>query len=125
MDFEKKIVAAHEFLESKDIYRGSSVPLLFRIVRLFGVKIAPPHFRGFTSNALTMGAFFCIFWGVGMALLIGLGFLPHKPMPVGRLAILLCMMALLSGVLFGLAMGAYYRHSANKNMIPKWRDFTG
>lgn len=125
MDFERKLIAANRLLESKGIHTGNSAPPMFRLLRFFGIRIAPPHFRGFAANALTMGAFFSICWGAIMALFIGLGFLPHKPEPLERAALLFCTITLVSGILFGLAMAAYYRHGANKNGIPGWSDFAG
>lgn len=123
MEFEAKVVAARRFLAARGVAPGSVAPPLFRLCWRLGIEVAPPHFRRFGANALTLGGFFGVAWSLCMGLLMGLGVLPHRPMPMYGLVGGCLLMMVVSGALFGLAMAFHYQRDARRHRVPAWPAF--
>ncbi|WP_282277886.1 DUF6404 family protein [Stenotrophomonas sp. PS02297] len=116
-DFGRHLQRALVLLDGKGLPRGTSAPLLYRLLWKLGFRVPPPPMAGFASTALLTGAFFGPVWGLAMWLMMW----RRSQMPVGM--VLLAMV--LAGVLFGLAMGLHGRRNARRRGIPLWRDFQG
>jgi hypothetical protein len=115
MDFEHKLLAAFELLESRGVWRRNFAPPMFRLLWRFRVEAPPPHFCGFVQNVALVGGAFSIIWGLAMvALPVGLG---------GPRVVNAIVLALILGLLFGAVMAGYYRWSARRHGIPLWHEF--
>ena len=89
---------------------------MFRLLWKAGVRVPPPHMNGFAVNALVMGGFFALFWGLTMWL--ALWSWQGKPF-VAVLAT-----SLSAGALFGLIMAACLLAQARHYQVPRWLTFT-
>ena len=116
-EFDQRLQRALVMLDGKGLSRGTSAPLLYRLLWKLGFRVPPPLMTGFVPNALLMGGLFGPTWGMVMWLMVW----RRSQMPVGM--VLLAMV--LAGVLFGLSMGLYGRWNARRRGIPLWRDFQG
>lgn len=116
-EFGQRLQRALVMLDGKGVSRGTSAPLLYRLLWKLGFRVPPPLMTGLVPNALLMGGLFGPIWGLVMWLMVW----RRSQMPVGM--VLLAMV--LAGVLFGLSMGLYGRWNARRRGIPLWRDFRG
>lgn len=114
MSFEEKYQRAIKELESTKILQWNYNPPLIKLLHQLGAKVPPPHYNSFFGNTVLMGGFFGITWGLVMYLLVW----TKQQMPVHS-AILL---ALGTGLFFGVTMAAYFKFSATKNKLTQWRD---
>ena len=114
-DFEARVGRALAWTDARGIGRNTSAPPVHRLLWKFGVPLPPPLTAGFALNALFMGGFFGVAWGLGMWLLFwraqGL-----TPAMVGAAAIT-------AGLLFGLAMAWTLRRQARRLGVPAWDAF--
>jgi len=114
VSFEKRKEAAMQELKESGIWKSNSMPPALIILWKLGVKAKPPHYNSFLKNALSMGLWFAAVWGVLMWLVQW----RSMGLPVsGAIA-----SALVAGVIFGLAMAAYYKSSARKHQLSNWVD---
>ena len=116
-EFGQRLQRALAMLDGKGLPRGTSAPLLYRLLWKLGFRVPPPLMMGLVPNALLMGGFFGPVWGLMMWLMLW----RRSQMPVG----MVLLAAVLAGVLFGLSMGLYGRWNARRRGIPLWRDFQG
>jgi len=116
-EFGQRLQRAQAMLDGKGLPRGTSAPLLYRLLWKLGFRVPPPLMMGLVPNALLMGGFFGPVWGLLMWLMLW----RRSQMPVG----MVLLAAVLTGVLFGLSMGLYGRWNARRRGIPLWRDFQG
>ncbi|HEV3146727.1 MAG TPA: DUF6404 family protein [Gemmataceae bacterium] len=91
-------------------------PQLFRFMWALGLKVPPPLFLGFFTITLLMGAFFGILWGAAMWLIQWWAWNATPDTAI--------LPAAAAGLLFGLAMAAYYRWKANRLKLPRWENYT-
>ena len=113
--FEAKIGRALAWTDARGIGRSTSAPPLHRLLWKLGVPLPPPLMAGFALNALFMGGFFGVAWGLGMWLLFWRG----QGLPSG----LALVAAIAAGVLFGLAMAWVLRRQARRHGVPAWDAF--
>ncbi|MGM0428772.1 MAG: DUF6404 family protein [Pseudomonadota bacterium] len=116
MCFKEKKQAALTELKSSKIWQSNYQPPFLLFMWWLGIETKPPHYNSFIHNALSLGSFFGLFWGVIMWLFVW----NSNNLPV-LVAIVAC---LLAGVLFGLSMASYYRISARKNNLSQWDELT-
>ena len=115
MEFSQRLQQSFALLESKGIGKSTYSPPLFRLLWKIGVQVPPPHMAGFGFNALVMGGFFGVLWGMLMWLLLW----GRQGMQIWTAVAT----ALMAGLLFGLMMACYLRWSAKKREIPSWQEF--
>lgn len=116
-DFGTRLRKALALMEDKGIRRSTYAPPLFQLLWKLGVKAPPPLMAGFGFNALVMGGFFGLFWGLIMWGLMW----SRQGMP----GVLAAGVALMAGLLFGTIMAWYLRRLGRRHGIPAWGDFGG
>jgi hypothetical protein len=79
-----------------------------------GFKVPFPHYNSFLSNAVILGSFFGIFWGLFMYLSV------WKAQNISPTAIILTI--LFAGSFFGLAMASYYKYGFKKYKLTPWNE---
>jgi hypothetical protein len=115
MTHEEKIAYLLNDLGQKRVNKYTIAPPLYRLLWRLGIKVLPPHFAGFWSLTLFMGAFFAVGWGILMWLMAWHGERMPAKAAVGVAAI--------AGFLFGLAMAGYYRWHSRQLTLPPWKDY--
>jgi len=112
MDFQEQRQRALQVLEQAGIDHSTYAPPLMQLLWRCGVKVRPPHFMSFGTNALLSGVWFGASWGavmwVGFWLRQGVG---------ARLAVTI---ACCTGLCFGLFMASYYARQRKKHDLPSW-----
>lgn len=115
MNFQTKVEAAKKLLSSKGIPRPAYAPTVVAFLWKAGVEIPPPHFAGFGGVFAFATALFGVAWG---AIMWFAWWSRHStPLAVALGTSIVVALAV------GLAVAAYYRASARKYAIPRWRDF--
>lgn len=66
MNFEDRLAAAHQELESKGVWHANYNPPLLRLLRRLGLRLRPPHHERFLVNLLAFGLPTGVIWGVLM-----------------------------------------------------------
>lgn len=117
MTHREKVQAFHQHMQAVGVSPLSADPPLWRLLRLCGLELAPPPFQPFAWNALLMGGFF----GVGWGLLMWLVMWWMQGMPLTRMVA----PALTAGLLFGVFMAVFYARLARKHRLPGWEEYTG
>ena len=116
MNFDQKLASAKTLLASKGIRRPSYAPTVVAFLWRFGLQVPPPHFAGFFGTFAFAAIVFGLAWGVVMWFLVWsrAGTSPAYAAGISALV----------GVVIGLGVAMYYRHSARKHAIPRWADYT-
>ncbi|RUO31997.1 hypothetical protein CWE12_03125 [Aliidiomarina sedimenti] len=114
MSFEIRKQAAMQELKASGIWKSNSMPPALIILWKLGIKAKPPHYKRFMQNALPLGVWFAVVWGLLMWFLQW----RHQGFPVSAAIVT----ALVGGVFFGVFMAAYYRWSARKHQLSDWVD---
>ena len=114
MHYDKKCKLVAKELASSGIRQSNSNPPLLKLLRKVGVKVVPPHYRSFFSNALSSGAYFGPVWGILMYFMLWRYQGLHL---VGALT-----SSCLAGLIFGICMASYYKYSARINKLTPWED---
>lgn len=96
------------------MHRSNYESPLLRLMWRLGLNVPPPHFAPFWFNAITIGVFFGVAWGVLMWLM------SWSPQGLSWPGALIA--AAGAGVLFGTAMAAYYAHGKRKYSLPPWHE---
>ncbi len=109
MDFKQRRTAALALLAATGIMRSNYEPPLLRMLWRAGFEVPPPHFARSWKVGLIAAAYFSVAWGT-MMWLFG----------QARALEVLGASALVAGVLFGVAMGAYYAYGKRKYALPDW-----
>ena len=112
--YPPKVQAALHHLDLAGVHRRHSAPPLHRLLWRMGFNAPPPILASVASNALLMGTWFTVGWGVLMWLLVW----RNTHMPAGGAVF----SALLAGVLFGLLMAVVMRVMRLRRGLPLWRD---
>jgi len=115
MKRSRKLVAALELLESSNLPRGSHAPPFHRLLWSLGVTVPPPHFCGFSTNALFAGLMCGIVFG---ALKWCVPWFAQDQSLSSKLAETVFMAGFL-----GLWMAYNTRAEARGCGIPRWRQF--
>ncbi len=113
-DYTRRLNAALAELETSSIKRANYAPPLFRLARAIGLRPRPPHYMSFARAAFLAGPFFGVLWGL---LMWGLSW-RDSGMPLG----FALLASVLAGAVFGLAMAAWNRWSANAAGLSRWED---
>ena len=117
MNFEERRDVALALLEKTEIWRSSYKPPVLQLLWRFGFDVPPPHFASFFANFTIGGVCFGTVWGFFMWVALW----SRQGLPLSGAAFA----ALIAGLLFGFAMAAYFRYSAQKHGLPKWSDIDG
>jgi hypothetical protein len=112
MNFEEKRAQSLALLAQKGIlptvYQPPAVKLLWKM----GVKVRPPHFMNFWSLATLCAVWYAPVWGLWMWIFVWF----RRGTPIGSAVSIACA----AGLLFGLAMAAYYLWDRRKHDLPGW-----
>jgi hypothetical protein len=114
---EQRVAALKPHMAAIGIAWSTALPPLWPLLWRLGLDVPPPLFLAFWRIVVWMGGAFALAWGAGMWWFV---WSPHGIRPVFGLA-----MAAGGGILFGLAMAAYYRAVARKHRLPSWDAYTG
>ena len=112
MKTDGRRTAALAMLQAAGIRRSNYAPPIVRLFWYLGIDVPPPHFASFLGVAAAAGIFFGSAWGICM------WFAAWSPqgLPVPAAVVV----AAVTGLMFGLAIAAYYRYSARKHGMPRW-----
>lgn len=111
--YPAKVRTALQLMHDAGVPQPLRAPPLHRLLWRVGIAVPPPLLAGFAANALLMGTFFGVGWGVVMLPLFGV--LVRLP-TLGVVA-----SAGLAGVLFGVIMGLVMRAQQQRYHLPAWR----
>jgi hypothetical protein len=109
MDFDGKFERGMALLESKGLKRYG-LPLN-GLLRRIGIAVPPPLFAGFWLNTIVYGVPFGILFG-------GLTVAFNSDRSLAGLAL----QAVVTAILYGLAMAFWIRRLAAKHGLPRWND---
>lgn len=112
-DYERRLEAATRELEMAGIGKSRAFPLWVRFCKAIGLNMRPPHYDGFIRSALSNGAAFAVFWGIGMYFL---RWSDHGPLVKDMLGV-----SLGAGILFGLCLAGFYKIDRRKHALSDWR----
>ena len=90
-----------------------AAPPTWRLAWKLGFDVPPPHFMEFSQLVLFAGGLFGLLWGIAEVLF---GWSSQGAAFIGFTAVI-------AGVLFGVCLGAYYRHTAGKLDLPPWHQY--
>jgi len=116
MNQTSKLESYKQHMAAAGVSRFAALPPLWRLFWRLGIKIPPPVFLGFATNALIFGGYFGLSFGLTMWLLHGLGVLDSPVFSTPWIASIV-------GVPFGLAMASEQRTLANKFQLGAWAEF--
>jgi Family of unknown function (DUF6404) len=115
MTHAEKVAILITDLRERGIKKGLAAPPVYRFLWKFGFHVAPPHFATFAANALLLGIFYAVFWGILMWLLF------WRRENISTAA------AIIASACFGLVMGVAsaisYRRKARELSLPRWEDY--
>jgi hypothetical protein len=116
MSYDTKLDLAMKELETSPIWRPDYNSPSFRLLRSFGIKIAPPHYRSFRFNFV----FFSLVNGIIFAALNApAGWMVTEHGPIAeRFA------NILFGVSVALIESYYYSTNASKHGLTPWSELT-
>jgi hypothetical protein len=112
MSFQDKLEAAQKELNETNIWKSNHNPPISVLLRKFGFNIRPFHYCSFISNFLNASLWFSVVWG----LIMWFSTWQSNDMSV-QVALITSLSA---GLLFGIIMAVYYKHSAKKNNLSGW-----
>ncbi|MEM7732705.1 MAG: DUF6404 family protein [Pseudomonadota bacterium] len=109
-DYDRRFDAAVQEMHEKGL--SQSIPLPVLLLRRLGKRPRPPHYDRFWRAALVQGGFFGPVFGFFMYLLVW----RNDGMPPAAALLI----AVLSGVLFGVTMALYYRWVKSHHTLTDW-----
>lgn len=112
MNPNSKRTQALELLARKNIWRSNYAPPMHRLLWRLDFDVPPPHFASFFSNALLLGVYFTVAYGLFMWLVLWSN--------NGTSLIASAIGSVTAGVLFGLVMAGYYHYGHKKYNLPSW-----
>lgn len=115
MSFDRSLDAYRDAMAARGVSPYTASPPLWRLLWAGGIALPPPPFLGFATLMLLSGTIY----GLGMTLAFWmLGFDgPEKTFADAA------GWGLIAGLVFGLAMAAYYRHLARQHRLGTWAQF--
>ncbi|WP_308366715.1 MULTISPECIES: DUF6404 family protein [unclassified Microbulbifer] len=117
MTQSSKLESYKKHMAAVGVGEATAFPPAWNLLWSLGAKVPPPPFLGFVPLVLISGGFFGPLFGLGAWLLGNRGL---REMPASEAL----WVALITGVAFGLAMAAYYRHLARKHRLGSWAAFS-
>ena len=111
--FRRKLSRAFHELEEAGIARASYLPPLYGLLLRAGVERPPPHYLSVAQNAAYSGAWF----GPLCGLLLWVVLWSRQGPPDWKALVA----AFLGGLVYGVAIGLFYRASARKHRLTPWR----
>ncbi|PKG76487.1 hypothetical protein CXF86_03220 [Shewanella sp. GutCb] len=112
MSFQDKLEAAQKELSEANIWKSNHNPPISVLLIKLGFNIRPFHYCSFISNFITASLWFGSVWGLLM------WFTSWQSSGMTIQAALIG--SFFAGILFGLFMALYYKHSAKKNNLSHW-----
>ncbi len=117
MDFEEQRQRAYRVLNRKGLPRRAAEPPHAHVLRALGFQLRPFPFETFWRMVFLSAAWFAPCWGLAM------WFWRWRGEGLGVAAAVL--VALLTGVLFGLSMAGYMAYWRRKHDLPTWESLAG
>ncbi len=114
-DYQRKFDAAMAELDKAGVWRSNANPPYVRQARRLGFKPRPPYYVSAVNLAVWAGLYFGLFMGLYGYLKPVLGL---RDTAMSGFAIALG--AIMSGLLFGVSMAAWYRHVRKKHGLSSW-----
>ncbi len=114
MTHEQKVAAFEKQLRDRGYWISNAIPPACRLLWRMGFKVPPPCFLPFPVAALSAGIAFALIYAIFMWLFVW----PANITPQGAL-----ISATAAGVLYGLAMAAFWHIRAKQLDLPPWKDF--
>jgi len=115
MEFQLQLHRSLAVLSQRGLPRHRYEPPLFRLLWKIGIQVPPPHYMGFAKVSVCFGAWFAVFWGSLMWLLMwsrqGRGLADDA------------LAATVAGACFGLIMAWFYERDRRKFSLPAWESF--
>lgn len=111
-----KILFAVDTAIARGIGRVDAAPPLHRLLWAAGIEARPPHYASFGRNTLLMGGF----WGAWMTVFSVAYALHLHPGGGTDIVVKAICLALLTAVVFGLAMATVFRSRARRASLPGW-----
>jgi hypothetical protein len=105
-------------LSRRGIEKSTYAPPIYRLARKLGFNLIPPLLAPFRTNVLLFGIYFSVFFGA-FVWLMHWSHTPPQNTPAWGIALL----AVLSGLLFGVCVGWWYRNTALKHGLPSWEQY--
>jgi uncharacterized protein DUF6404 len=99
-------------LERKPISKRNCLPPMHRLQRKMRLRVRPPHYNSFFSNAFWLGLYFGVVWGLTFFGLMSI--ISDLDVPLALYG------SLVAGCGFGLAMGKYYSDTSRKHSLSDW-----
>lgn len=115
MEFHTQLHRSLVVLSQRGLPRHRYEPPLFRLLWKIGIQVPPPHYMGFAKVAVSFGAWFAVFWGSLMWLLMWSR--QGRDLSDDALA------ATVAGACFGLLMAWFYERDRRKFALPAWESF--
>lgn len=112
MSFQDKLKAAQQELNETKIWKSNHNSPISVLLRKLGFNIRPFHYCSFISNFINASLWFSGVWG----LIMWLSTWQSNGMSVQAALVT----SLSAGLVFGLFMAIYYKHSAKKNNLSDW-----
>jgi hypothetical protein len=112
MTFEEKCSFAIQELESAKIWKSNYNPPIVKLIHRLGFQVPFPHYNSFLSNALFIGSFFGLVWGLLMYFLI------WREQNISLVTFATAV--IFAGTFFGISMALYYWYGFKKYNLTPW-----
>jgi membrane associated rhomboid family serine protease len=116
MKFKDKIKSLEKTLVENGEKKGLASPPLFRLFWKLGWNIRPPLFQSFKMNSLYFGGSFTVIMEIIYLFMLGMRSEYHDPL-IDIVA------AIVSGLVFGLAMAWTIEKKKQKLKLSRWDEF--
>lgn len=112
-DYPRKFEAALAEMKNAGVWRASAIPPYLKVARRLGFELRPPYYMSFANVAGFLGVYFAVFWGLSMRFLFWRDYVPMSFQLIN---------SAVAGIMFGIAMAAWYRHVRKKHSLSSWDD---
>ena len=117
VEYERRYAIALQELKDSRIWRSSYLTLAHKVAKAVGFRSRPAHYNSYVRNALSMGLYFGVVWGLAMWVLQW----SQRDLPISSIL----SFAAIAGILFGLCTASYYWFSAKTHALSKWDELDG